>query len=63
MCVISREAIKIYEMKIGLNTHEFGQKQYTWAIRCGARAKFLWGWKIVAEAFGFSMARKVALNY
>jgi len=60
--VISREAIGIYEMKTGLNTREVGQKQYAWAITCGSRAKILWGRKFVAETFGFSMARKIALN-
>lgn len=49
--------------KIGLNTRELEQKQYAWAIRRGSRAKILWGLKFVAEAFGFSMVRKVALNY
>lgn len=61
--MISREVIRIYKTKIGLNTRELEQKQYAWAIRRGSRAKILWGLKFVAEAFGFSMVRKVALNY
>jgi len=61
--VISREAIGIYEMKIGLNTHEVGRKQYAWAIGCGSCAKIPWGRRFVAETFGFWAARKIALNY